>query len=45
MRPGVPAKLTVAPRSTSSSATARAGITCPAVPPAAITIAVICRAD
>ena len=37
IRSGEPAKLTATPRSLSSSATARAGRTCPAVPPAAIT--------
>src|SRR4249920_3040860 len=36
-RPGDPANVTVTPRSRSASATARAGRTCPAVPPAAIT--------
>src|SRR5918996_133061 len=35
-RSGDPANVTVAPRSRSASATARAGRTCPAVPPAAI---------
>src|SRR4051794_31673986 len=34
--PGVPAKVTSAPRACSASAIARAGTTCPAVPPAAI---------
>ena len=34
-RSGVPANVTSAPARTSSSATASAGITCPAVPPAA----------
>src|SRR5437762_3225778 len=36
-RPRVPAQMTRAPLSRSSSATASAGTTCPAVPPAAIT--------
>src|SRR5438132_2781270 len=36
MRSGEPAKLTATPRSRSASATASAGSTCPAVPPAAI---------
>src|SRR5918999_557106 len=36
IRSGVPAKLTSAPRAASASATASAGSTCPAVPPAAI---------
>src|SRR5205823_4109927 len=35
-RSGDPARLTRAPRALSASATARAGSTCPAVPPAAI---------
>src|SRR5262245_53607511 len=37
-RPRTPTKLTSAPRATSASASASAGMTCPAVPPAAITI-------
>src|SRR5918995_296524 len=36
IRSGVPAKLTATPRASSASATASAGRTCPAVPPAAI---------
>ncbi len=37
IRSGEPAKLTLAPRALNASATASAGRTCPAVPPAAIT--------